>query len=267
MGLLNVLVNGRTAQFTLLVFFWALTALGVMLSRKSYGLSMPSMFQIRKLPALDAVEELIARATEMGRPIGYVTAGSPTTTQAPQYIAGLKILTYVAELNAKLGGRMIVSCYAPDALPFNRETVQTAYRKVGVPEKYDEMDVRFTAPDQLAAATTIAATNFRENIAVQFFVGHLTGNTTMILGGKPLDAINFAATANTSNMAFMVSASQYFLIAAELFAASAYLSEDDAQVGSLFGEEMMKWFLVAVTIIGVVALALGNPFMVDLLKR
>ena len=59
--------------------------------------------QIRRLPALDAIEEAVGRATEVGRPVHF----SPgiielTHERSAQTLAGLSVLSYVAKLCARI---------------------------------------------------------------------------------------------------------------------------------------------------------------------
>jgi hypothetical protein len=187
-------------------------------------------------------------------------------SSAPQYLSSLRILEHVIRLAARLDCRVITTCWHVDAFPFNQEVVQAAYTKEGVPEKFRNEDVRFVAAEQFAAASAIQAMNFQENTAVQFMVGSLAGNTAIVLGGKPHDCINFGGTATLHNMAIMVASSQHFLISAELFAAQAFLSQDEEQIGTLFGEELIKMLIVGISLVGVLALLVGSPILLDWLR-
>jgi hypothetical protein len=68
-------------------------------------------------------------------------------------------------------------------------------------------------------------------------------------------AIQVAGTAETAQLPFFVAACDYTLIGEEFFAASAYLSGEPDQVGTLLGQDVVKaivWF------VGLAAAALGT---------
>ena len=69
--------------------------------------------------------------------------------------------------------------------------------------------------------------------------------------GNSVGAIQIAGTANPSQLPFFVAACDYTLIGEEFFAASAYLSGQPDQLGSLKGQDVGKILVGIVIIIGV----------------
>jgi hypothetical protein len=57
----------------------------------------------------------------------------------------------------------------------------------------------------------------------------------------------------------MVAANNYSMIGEEMYAMSAYLSEDKTLGNSLVGQDLGKYLVIAVTIIGVILAAAGYP--------
>ena len=72
--------------------------------------------------------------------------------------------------------------------------------------------------------------------------------------GNSVGAIQIAGTAMPSQLPFFVAACDYTLIGEEFFAASAYLSGQPDQLGSLKGQDLGK-ILVGVVLIVLVTLA------------
>ena len=64
-----------------------------------------------------------------------------------------------------------------------------------------------------------------------------------------------------SQLPFFVAACDYTLIGEELFAASAYLSKDPHQLGSLKGQDFGKAAFVIVLIIGIILEISGIHFL------
>lgn len=70
---------------------WIATYLAIQMGKQG-------KIRIRRLPGLDAIEEVVGRAVEMGRPIFDIFGmGSFTEIYATQIVAGLSILSYVAK--------------------------------------------------------------------------------------------------------------------------------------------------------------------------
>ena len=92
-----------------------------------------------------------------------------------------------------------------------------------------------------------------------------TGSLTSSLGSTS-GAIQVAGTAQVSQLPFFVAACDYTLIGEEFFAASAYLSGEREQLGSIFGQDLGKTLAILVIVggsaIATVAVLVGasNPF-------
>jgi hypothetical protein len=68
--------------------------------------------------------------------------------------------------------------------------------------------------------------------------------------GNAIGAIQIAGTAEPSQLPFFVAACDYTLIGEEFFAASAYLSGERDQLGSLKGQDLAKAITAVVIIMG-----------------
>ena len=77
--------------------------------------------------------------------------------------------------------------------------------------------------------------------------------------------MQIGGTNNTHQMPFLVATCDYMLLAEELFAAGAVVSQDPDMLGSIRGEDMMKWLLVAVMAVGFLLGAAGITAIADLL--
>ena len=76
--------------------------------------------------------------------------------------------------------------------------------------------------------------------------------------GNATGAIQIAGTAQANQLPFFVAACDYTLIGEELFAASAYLSGDPLQVGSLRGQDVGKAIVMVVLVVLSVDATLGG---------
>jgi len=87
---------------------------------------------IRRIPGVDAIEEAVGRATEMGRPILYVPGIDEI--QNIQTIASVLILGRVAELVARYDSEIKVPCCIPIVAAVGEEVVRQGFYDAGRPD-------------------------------------------------------------------------------------------------------------------------------------
>ena len=101
----------------------------------------------------------------------------------------------------------------------------------------------------------------RERLAAVFYMGNFLAEALMLAEtGHATGAIQIAGSASASQLPFFVAACDYTLLGEELYAASAYLSQDPLQIGSLKGQDAAKALIMGLIILGVAAVSLGYHF-------
>ena len=101
----------------------------------------------------------------------------------------------------------------------------------------------------------------RERPAAIFYMGNFLAEALMLAEtGHATGAIQIAGSASASQLPFFVAACDYTLLGEELYAASAYLSQDPLQIGSLKGQDAAKALIMGLIILGVAAVSLGYHF-------
>lgn len=204
---------------------------------------------VRRLAGIDAIEEAIGRATEMGRPVLYIP-GIQDIDEI-QTVAGLVILESVARLTARYETAIRVPVAYPIPFTIAQEMVKSGYLHAGRADGYDPDSVQFVSPEQFAFVAKITGIMLRDRPAAHIYMGSFYGESLMLAEtGFSTGAIQVAGTANVHQLPFFVVACDYTLIGEELYAASAYLSGEPRLVGGLKGADMLKLLLIAVIVIG-----------------
>jgi len=204
---------------------------------------------VRRIPGIDAIEEAIGRATEMGRPVLYVPG--ILDIDEIQTVAGLVILESVARLTAKYETPIVVPVTYPIPFTIAEEMVKSGYLHAGRPEGYDPNSVRFVSPEQFAYTAAVGGIMLRDRPAAHIFMGAFYAESLLLAEtGFETGAIQVAGTANVHQLPFFVVACDYTLIGEELYAASAYLSKEPKLVGALKGADFMKITILFLVLIG-----------------
>jgi len=212
--------------------------------------------KIRKIAGLEAVDEAVGRATEMGRSCMFIP-GIQDMNEI-QTIAGLTILSRVAQVAAEYGARVEVPTSRSLVMTAARETVQSSFLAAGRPDAYNEDDIYYVTDEQFGYVAYLSGMMVREKPAACFYMGAFFAESLILAEtGNSIGAIQVAGTAMPSQLPFFVAACDYTLIGEEFFAASAYLSGDPDQLGSLKGQDVGKLMVAVLMVVGSVAWALA----------
>jgi hypothetical protein len=212
---------------------------------------------VRRIAGLDAVEEAVGRATEMGRPIIYVPGLGGVSDIAT--IASLNILGEVAKKVAQYDSALLVPCRDAIVYTVASEIVKESYAKAGRPDAFKADSVFFITSEQFAYAAAVDGLMAREKPATNFFLGMFWAESLVLAEtGAQTGAIQIAGTDSVYQLPFFITACDYTLIGEELYAASAYLSREPLLLGSLKGQDYGKIVILVVVTVGSALLLLSK---------
>ncbi|MGI6632991.1 MAG: DUF6754 domain-containing protein [Bacillota bacterium] len=218
----------------------------VMITRARRGQKIP---EIRKIPGIDAFEEAIGRATEMGKPV-HLTDYS-TNLGEDSTFAYWSFMAYIAKQCARYDTRFIVSDANYLVNVVNQEIVKQAYLEAGKPDSYNPDDVRFVAGSQFAWAMGVAGFVGREKPAAQFLVGYFYAESLILAeAGNLVGAIQVAAASSPAQIPFFVAACDYTMIGEELYAGAAYVSKDPVIMGTVVAQDIVRIALYILVLVG-----------------
>jgi hypothetical protein len=196
------------------------------------------------------MEDAVGRATEMGRACLFVP-GVQDINEI-QTIAGLTILSRIGERAADYDCELDVPTSRSLVMTAAQETLAAAYFKAGHPDAYREDAAYYVTDEQFGYVAHLTGKMVREKPAACFYMGSFYAESLILAEtGNSIGAIQIAGTAQPSQLPFFVAACDYTLIGEEFFAASAYLSNDPDQLGTLKGQDFGKYFVAAVMVVGI----------------
>lgn len=236
---------GRFNIFVTIIVLFAVILVYISLARRQ-------QLYIRKIPALTAMDDAIGRATEMGKPVLYVPGIADIDD--PQTIASMSILSKVAEKTATYGTTLYVPTARAMAMSMAQQVVKEAATKAGRPDWFIADNIRYLTDDQFGYVSGVDGIMLREKPATNFYLGVFYAESLILAEtGHSTGAIQIAGTAMPDQLPFFVAACDYTLLGEELYAASAYLSQEPVQLGSLKGQDLGKLIFIVVILAGVIA--------------
>jgi len=249
-GRINMLVASLVLSLFILIFIWQAS-----LGKELY---------IRPIAGLEAVQEAIGRATEMGKPVLFIPG--IMDMDDIQTIAAVTILGRVARMVAEYDAQILVPTSRSLVMTVASEVVREAYLDAGRPDAFKPDNIRYLTDDQFGYVAGVDGIMLRDRPAANFYLGTFYAESLILAEtGASIGAIQIAGTAMPSQLPFFVAACDYTLIGEELFAASAYLSREPKQLGSLIGQDWGKVIFLIFIIIGSI-IAIFNQLNPDLIS-
>jgi hypothetical protein len=193
---------------------------------------------IRRIAGLNAIDDAVGRAAEMGRPVLMVPGLGGLNAIAVQ---ALNVFQYVTNICIKFATPIRVCCGEPAVFTVAQEVIRDVYMREGAMDKYQTESVQFLSNQQFAFAAGVSGLIRREKVAAAFLLGEFFAESLIFAeSANAIGAIQVAGTTSTTQTPFFIAACDYVLIGDEYYAASAYLSREPILVGSMIGQDWVK---------------------------
>jgi hypothetical protein len=245
---------GRTNVFVLILVFYGLVLFMVRRARRG------SQLRFRRIAGIDAIDEAIGRATELGKPVLYV----PGTQDIDniQTIASLQMLTSVATKAATYDIPIVVPLNRAFMVSVAEEAVKQGYLNAGRVDAYNRDNIRYLSDEQFAFTSGVTGIMMREKTAAHLFLGSFFAESLILSEtGYSTGAIQIAGTANIHQLPFFVVACDYTLIGEEYFATSGLVTRNPELLGTLKATDWVKTILIGAILASAVLEMFGITFI------
>ena len=218
---------------------------------------------IRRIAGLEALDEALGRATEMGKSVLFVH-GLKGMNEIPT-IAAVNILGRVARRTARFDTDLRVTMNDPIVLSVSQEVVKEAYLEEGRPDAYRPDNVFMAGTEQFSYAAAVEGIMVRDKPAAHILMGYFYAESLLLTEtGSTTGAIQIAGTDAYTQLPFFVTTCDYTLMGEELYAASAYLSKEPKLLGSLKGQDVGKGLIIVLLILGTALATAEYSFLTQL---
>jgi hypothetical protein len=248
MGLIDA---GKMLDLVTLAGIWAV-ALYLIYSKKEIW--------IRRLPALDFIEEAVGRAAEMGRPVicqGFGSGNSGLQSSiAPMIMAGLAVLGHAARICAKHGTMIIASMRSSSVVPVADEVLRTAYRLEGKLEEY--LANREEHLPWLQTQASMVASILRNKPATGILIGAFWHESVQVAEAfGSVGAVQIGGTGRLYQIPFFAAVCDMNLIGEEIYAVGAYINQTPQMLASMATQDYFKIAGIVFILLGTVLATLG----------
>lgn len=213
---------------------------------------------VRRIPGVDAIDEAVGRSAELGRPVVFSTG---LAAVGPVLYACLGVVYYVARKVARYKTKLLLPQNNPEVMAITEDVVRDAYRAEGRGAAFDPSTITFLSDEQFAFAAGYIGLVQRERVATAFLFGSFAAESLVLAeAGQQVGAMQVSASVSPEQVAFFICSCDFTLIGEELFAAAAYLTREEVQLGSLYGQDRAKLLILGIILVGV-AIATFNTLV------
>lgn len=205
---------------------------------------------IRRIAGLNAIDDAIGRATEMGRPVLMVPGIGLLDAISVQAV---NIFAEVTKSAAQFSTPVRLTCANAAVYAFAQEVIRDVYTQQGMGDRFTPETVQFVSDQQFAFAAGVSGIIHREKVAATFLLGAFYAESLIFAEtSNAIGAIQIAGSTQVTQTPFFIAACDYVLIGDEFYAASAYLTRQPVLVGSLVGQDWAKILVAATVLFGTV---------------
>jgi hypothetical protein len=255
---MSIIANGQVVPFITLIAFFVIVLVIREYAKRGW---IPS---VRTIAGLEAIEECVGRAVEMGKPV-LINMGMVGYT--PIGVAAMNIMAHTAEVSVRKGAEILVPISNAEIIPTVVEMLKNAFVSAGYSEGFNrEEQIRYLSPLQWAFCAGVQAIMETRKPGAHIFLGHLGGSTMIVVEtGARVGAIQVGGTTNTMQIPFMVAACDYSLIGEEVTTAGIYLSGESDALSQIRVVDIFKLIAIGLIVIGVILVSAGNLILPKLL--
>lgn len=214
---------------------------------------------LRPMRAMQRLRRAIGLAVEDGSrlhvSIGKSSIISPTNASA---LVGFSTLERIGTLSS-LSDRPPVATSGDGTLALlSQDTLRASYRLSNNVEQYDPNQARLTGPTPFSYVAGAIPVVRDERVSTNIFVGNFGPEVALMVDAAEQEgAFTLAASDALPAQAALYATASEPLIGEELFAIPAYMQAGPIHQASLRTQDILRWFVVAAAVAGVVLAILG----------
>ena len=237
----------------IVIVFSAVLMVGLSLLRRK---SRPAF---RNIPAFTRLRHAIGRVVEDGTRLHVSLGhGALTTPQSASGLAGLALLRRLAELTSA-GDHPPIATSGDAALAIlSQDTLHDASQTTAQ-GAYDPTAGRLAGLTPFSFAAGAITTIRDEKISANVLMGNFGVEAALLTdAAEREDTFVMAASDNLTAQAVIYASAQEPLIGEELYAAGAYLESGPLHTASLTVQDILRWVIIIVILIGTILKLAGR---------
>ncbi len=243
---------------SILGLVFTFVALGLMIyfftaGRERFG------HNLREIPAFARLRQAVGIAVEAGSRLHVsVGRGGLIGPESASALAGMSMLDRVARA-ASVSDRPPVTTSGDGALTIlTQDTLRSSYRALGVEGQYDPSSGRVLGVTPFSYAAGAIPVISDEQVSANLLNGHFEGEIGLINeAAERKGSLMVAGSESLTGQAVIYATASDPLIGEEAFAGGAYLGASPMHDASLHAQDVLRWVLIVIILVGSLAKLFG----------
>lgn len=214
---------------------------------------------LREVKGFTKLRRAVGLAVEAGTRL-HISLGRADLTgpQGAAGLAGLTVLERTARAAALSDRPPIASSGEGTLTALSQESLKMVIQNVSTDRDFDPASSRVTGVTPFSYAAGAMPVILDEHVSTNIFIGHFGPEVALLTeAGDRTGSLTIAGTDDVSTQAVLYAAAQEPLIGEEVFASGAFLGAGPAHTASLRVQDIFRWVLVAVILLGALARMVG----------
>ena len=238
----------------LLGFVFTLVFFGLMMLFLASGRERPEL-HLRRIAAFGKLRRAIGLAVEAGSRLHVsIGRGGVVGPQSASAFVGLSMLEQLAG-SASTGDKPPIATAGDGALGvLAQDTIRETYKTIGLSEQFEMTSGQVTGLTPFSYAAGVIPLVSEEKTGANILAGHFGSEVALITdAGERSDNLTLAGTDSLPGQAVLYATAHEPLVGEELYAGGAYLDAGPMHQASLRTQDVFRWALVVIILLGAVA--------------
>jgi hypothetical protein len=215
--------------------------------------------KLREIPAFARLRRGIGLAVEAGQRLHVsLGRGGVIGPQGASALVGLSMLQRISRV-ASVSDRppVATSGEAVQAM-LSQDALQGAFSAIGAENQYDPSSGQLTGLTPFSYAAGAMSVIFDQNVSVSILAGHFGSEAALITdAAERNEGMTLAGSDDVTAQAVLYAVAQEPLIGEELYASGAYLQAGSMHMASVRAQDILRWVIVGVILIGALMKLVG----------
>jgi hypothetical protein len=207
---------------------------------------------LREIPAFSLLRRGIGLAVEAGQRLHLsLGSGGISGVRGGSALVGLALLQRIARAASVSDFPPVVTNGEAVQTALAQDTLRSAYQAVNAEAQYDPAAAQLTGVTPFSYAAGALPVIYDQQVAVNVFTGSFGPEVGLLAdAAERTGSSHLAGSENLTGQAVLFAAAQEPLVGEELFAAGAYVQAGPAHLASLRAQDVLRWVVIGVLILG-----------------
>lgn len=207
---------------------------------------------LREIRAFNKVGGAIGKAVEAGKRLHIsIGWGKVSGIQGGSGLIGLSVVERLSR-TASISDRPPIATSGNGTLTImSQDTIRSNLYEIGADSQYDPDSSRLTGLTPFSFAAGTIPVIYDDQVSTSILAGHFGSEVALITDASERnDALSLAGSDSIAAQAVLYASAEEPLIGEEIFAAGAYLKAGSVHIASLYTQDVFRWLLFGIILIG-----------------